>query len=306
MSTALEHIVIDAGVSGPTVLITAGVHGDEYEPMLAVTKLTQALQNKLVCGKVVLVPVVNKSAYNEGSRVGADGLDLARACPGNINGTVTEKYAAEISELIRQADYYIDLHTGGKLFDIYPLAGYMLHPSDRVLKQQQRMAEAFNLPVIWGTDPYLDGRTLSIARDANIPAIYVEYGGGQLINKEITEAYINGCINIIIQLKMMNRPVENASIKYWVEDYRRNQGHLQSKTPAPASGVFIPSVKLGDHIKAEQPWGAVYDIVTQKQVNVYAESEGMVLFLRVAPYVQKGESLGGILPVNRSGKTIIR
>jgi hypothetical protein len=32
-------------------------------------------------------------------------------------------------KLIRSADYYIDLHTGGTEFSIYPLAGYMLHPN---------------------------------------------------------------------------------------------------------------------------------------------------------------------------------
>jgi len=80
---------------------------------------------------VTIVPIVNSTAVANGTRCGSDGLDLARVCPGNSQGSVTEMDAAKISALISQSDYLIDLHTGGKLFDIYPLAGYMLHPKQQ-------------------------------------------------------------------------------------------------------------------------------------------------------------------------------
>ena len=99
---------------------------------------------------------------------------IAETLPGRENGSITEKIAKSVSELIHQADYLIDLHTGGALFDLMPLTGYLLHPDKDVLAKQKAMAKAFNLPLIWGTDATAQGRTLSIARDNNIPAIYAE------------------------------------------------------------------------------------------------------------------------------------
>ena len=151
-------IYINSGKPGLNVLITAGVHGDEYEPILAAQALAKKIPNILQNGTVTIVPVVNTSAVSIDNRLGEDGCDLARICPGNIAGSVSEISAFKVSALIRATDYYIDMHTGGKAFNIFPLAGYMLHSSPEVLVKQQNMAHAFNLPVVWGTDSLPNGR----------------------------------------------------------------------------------------------------------------------------------------------------
>ena len=99
----------------PHLLVTAGVHGDEFEPMAAVRELIRALDpmRPRLRGRVTLAPVVNEAAFLRGQRTAEDGLDLARTCPGRADGTITERVAASLSQLIRAADYYIDLHTGG-------------------------------------------------------------------------------------------------------------------------------------------------------------------------------------------------
>ena len=290
---------IDSGCEGPSVLITAGVHGDEYEPIIATTQLISILSTGLKKGKVTIVPIVNTTAVANGSRYGSDGLDLARVCPGDPQGSATEMDAANISAIIMQSDYLIDMHTGGKLFDIYPLAGYMLHPDNHVLEQQRAMARAFGLLIIWGTDHAPNGRTLSVARDHNIPAIYVEYGGGIAVRNEIIEAYTTGCVGVLEQLGMMEaNPNSHTSPEYIVEDPAPQQGHLQAKMPAPAEGIFAPAVKLGQMIQAGDYWGVIHHLETRKQTNVFADISGMVLFLRVDAKVRIGDSLGGILPIN--------
>src|SRR5690606_2627695 len=130
------------------------------------------------------------------------GLDLARSCPGLLNDSPTNHYAALVSEHISQADFLIDLHTGGQLLDLFPLAGYMLHANKAVLDKQRMMAKAFGLPLVWGTDPAPEGRTLSVARDHQIPAIYAEFGGPGPVREEIIEAYAQGCLHILQELKM--------------------------------------------------------------------------------------------------------
>ena len=78
---------IDSGYPGSRVLLTAGVHGDEYEPILTAMDLISSLPGCLVNGSVTIVPVSNESAYANGRRFGEDGLDLARICPGSPKGT---------------------------------------------------------------------------------------------------------------------------------------------------------------------------------------------------------------------------
>lgn len=290
---------IDSGCEGPSVLVTAGVHGDEHEPIIAANNLITILSPQLKKGKVTIVPIVNSTAVAKGSRYGADGLDLARVCPGNSQGSVTEMDAAKISALIMHSDYLIDMHTGGKLFDIYPLAGYMLHPNSNVLDQQRAMAMAFGQPIIWGTDHEPNGRTLSVARDHNIPAIYVEYGGGIAARDEIVHAYTIGCVSVLKKLAMIDTAEEiYRAPEHIVEDPTPQQGHLQAKMPSPAEGIFVPAVELGQMIVAGEHWGDIVDLETAKHIKVFAELSGMVLFLRVDARVNIGESLGGILPIN--------
>ena len=147
----LKKLSVKGSLPGPHLLITAGVHGDEYEPMEAARRIFKDV-NKLrgeLKGTLTVVPVVNIPAFELISRTGGDGLDLARSCPGNEKGSETEQIAHAISELIRTADYYIDMHNGGRLHNIYPFSGYMLHKSKPVLEAQRQLAKAFMLPIIW-------------------------------------------------------------------------------------------------------------------------------------------------------------
>jgi predicted deacylase len=251
--------------------------------------------------------VINENAYDLASRCGEDGLDLARICPGNADGSSSEKTADRISSLIQEADYYVDMHTGGLAYDIYPLAGYMLHPSPDVLEKQQEMAIAYNLPIIWGTDHRPNGRTLSVARDANIPAIYLEYGGGTGFREQVVTAYKDGFINLLKQLGMIDKPVQTIPVtdRFWVEDSRPDSGYLQAKMPSPADGVFIAAVKPGDQISVGQLWGRIIDPVSGETTEVSAEVGGLAFLLRTIVKVKKGDALGGILPIEKAGKRVI-
>ncbi|HIL71562.1 MAG TPA: hypothetical protein EYG38_17150, partial [Verrucomicrobia bacterium] len=174
----LKTIEVVGKTEGPHLLITAGVHGDEFEGIEALHRLKGFILPEKICGSVTIVPVVNESAFALRNRCGADGLDLARTCPGKHDGSVTQRAAAALVQLIVTADLYMDLHSGGVAMEVYPLAGYMLVESNSVIEKQRRMAHAFGLPLIWGTYSKLEGRSLSVARDARVPAIYVEYLGG--------------------------------------------------------------------------------------------------------------------------------
>lgn len=295
---AQRSIVGQAG-DGPHLLITAGVHGDEYEPMVAIRRLMKTLDPKRIRGRVTLVPVVNEPAFRRAARTAEDGLDLARTCPGRPDGAITERIAHALSQIIRACDYYIDLHTGGALFELIPLSGYIIHTNPEVLTAQRRMAEAFNLPLVWGTTPTLQGRSLSVARDANVPAIYVEHGGGGTCDPAKVEDLVAGCQNVMAELGMTARLARFVSrVRHVVHDDQPNSGHMQLNHPSPADGFFEPAVKLGAMIEAGEPLGEVLDPMGESPVSVAATRSGIVAVLRGCPSVSKGDALATIIEVD--------
>lgn len=300
MSELITPIVIEGENSGPHLLITGGVHGDEFEPIAAIRRLQELLlktqkSTPTLRGRVTLVPCVNYEAFLLGARCASDGLDLARTFPGRADGSVTERTAAELSRLIEQSEYYIDLHTGGTEFSIYPLAGYILHADDQILDVQRRMAKAFNLNVVWGTSPALEGRSLSVARDAGVPAVYCEYFGSASCSEAGVEAYVQGCLNVMTELKMIQQPERASRLEHVVEDERPDSGHLQINNIVSLDGYFEAAVRLGQRVEAGTVLGTVRSLHHEREQVMQSAVGGIVLMLRTFPRVRSGSSIGMIL-----------
>ncbi len=294
----LKSSTIQGGTPGPNLLILGGVHGDEFESMWTIRRLKDTLYPDDLRGSVTLVPVVNEAAYWRGRRTAEDDLDLARTCPGRADGTITERIAFAVTARILAADYLIDLHSGGLVSRFYPTVGYMLHSDHAVLEQQRTMARAFNMPVIWGTYAGHEGRTLSIARDAGIPAIYSEWMGAGDCDPEGVEAYYEGCLNVMGALDMIVRDQPPPKVRYAVEDDREGAGHIQLNYPAPFSGFFEPRVKLMERIEPGDVFGVVTDLLGERRENVLSTQTGRVLVLRTFNRVLEGETLAAVLEVS--------
>lgn len=297
MTLTLRHFRADD--HGPRLLVTGGVHGDEFEPILAIRRLIRLFtgDDPLVTGSVTFVPVVNENAFFRGHRCAEDGLDLARTCPGRKDGGITEQTAAALSDLIQASTHYIDLHTGGTDLSVYPLSGYNLVSDPQVLEIQRRMARDFNLPVVWGTAANLEGRSLSVARDAGVPAIYCEYLGSATRSVEGVEAYFEGVLNVMSGLGMIHRTLPPSRIENIIEDSRPGSGHMQVCHPAPMDGCFEPAVSIGDRVEKGQPLGHVLDFTGEVSLPVPADESGRVIVLRTFPRVRKGDSAGVVMPM---------
>ncbi|MFO0901756.1 MAG: succinylglutamate desuccinylase/aspartoacylase family protein [Pirellulales bacterium] len=305
MSYSIETHSISGAEPGPHLLITGGVHGDEFEPMAAARRLIDRLSPAQLApqrlrGRVTLAPVVNVPAFRRGQRTADDGLDLARTCPGQADGTITQQVAFALSQLIRSADYYIDLHTGGTRLQVLPLAGYMLHPDSAICESQRRMARAFGLPLIWGSDWRLDGRSLSVARDAQVPAIYCEYQGGGGCDPQGVDAYEHGCLRVLADLGMLSADATStlpppASSPIVAEDARPGAGHMQVNLPAPQDGFFEPAVVLGQWVEQDSLFGHVVDVLGRRRAPVTTPHAGLVIVLHQFASVLAGESLGVVL-----------
>lgn len=298
----LKSKTITGSQPGPKLLIVGGVHGDEWEPMATGRRLLAELPGSQLSGSVTIVPCVNEAAFLRGTRMADDQLDLARVCPGKEDGSVTEQTAAALSALIRQADYFIDMHTAGTVFNLLPLAGYGIHAHPEVLEKQRLMAHAFNLPLVWGTDGRFNGTSLSVARDKNIPAIYVEHGGGGMCDSQRVDQCVTGCKNVARALGMLAGPAPESRVTHVIEDDRDASGHLQRQCPSPAAGYFQPEVALGDVVQEGQRVGVINDPLGESPTPILAYRTGTVLLLRTFPSVKVGDPLIVILPVTGPGR----
>ena len=291
-----ETQVFQGAAPGPRALLLAGIHGDEWEGISALQRLAEMLPHLGLRGTVTVVPIVNVPAFELAARCGPDGLDLARNCPGQADGTVSQQIARQISDLIESADFLVDLHTGGTIYRVWPLAGYTLHRDLEVLETQRQMARAFGLPLVWGTWGGLDGRTLSVARDARVPAIYAEYLGAGFSLQGV-ESYVQGCLNVLVEMGNLDQDQrKSAPAPRVVEDNRENAGHLQLNHPAPCSGFFEPLVELGQKIEAGHSLGVLWNGAQKQEIR--ARQSGEILTLRAVCRVAKDEMLAVILEGN--------
>jgi hypothetical protein len=116
--TSFEAAYIDAPVfvargvrAGPSLCITAGIHGDEINGTEIARRAFSWVNPQDLRGTVIVFPMVN--AVRSGNRYMQDRRDLNRAFPGTSNGSVTSIIAHTLfTELSRNCDYLIDLHTG--------------------------------------------------------------------------------------------------------------------------------------------------------------------------------------------------
>ncbi|MBA2117659.1 succinylglutamate desuccinylase/aspartoacylase family protein [Bremerella alba] len=292
----VPRITIQGNQDGPTLLIIAGIHGDEYESIEAVHRLAEMVDQSALVGKVVLVPIANRPAFSRQSRIGDDALDLARTFPGHAEGTSTQQIAFELTRLIEEADFLIDLHTGGQALEIAPLVGYMLVADQTVLDRQRRMAQAFGLPIIWGTTPQLEGRSLSAARDAGVTAIYAEWGGGGGCQQAGVEAYIAGCLRVLAAIEMLPGHVESQEERpFVVEDDREQSGHLQRNYPSPHAGLYRALIDLQASVLPGDELGYLLDVDTLQKTVIRSSQSGQLITRRILPAVNPGDCLAVIL-----------
>jgi hypothetical protein len=98
---------------GPTLLIIAGIHGDEAGGYLSAERYASL---KLTKGNLIVVPRLNGAAIRTGKRCGLGG-DMNRLFnlpPGHSNPD--DKVVNLVKQLIRQSDYVLNLHQG---YDFY-------------------------------------------------------------------------------------------------------------------------------------------------------------------------------------------
>ena len=134
---------------GPTMVLTGGNHGDEYEGPIALMKLARALDASDINGQVIIIPALNYPAVLAGDRVSPiDGVNMNRAFPGRRDGTVSAMIAHFVQQkILPLADAVLDIHSGGKTMMFSPFACYHQIPDADVMEKAKQAVLAFAAPI---------------------------------------------------------------------------------------------------------------------------------------------------------------
>ena len=204
---AIPAAVIKNG-SGPTALLMAGNHGDEYEGQIALCKLIRAIDPARVQGRVIVLPAANLPAAMAGARVSPiDGGNLNRAFPGDPDRGVTQEIAHYIdSVLFPMSALFADLHSGGSSLAYVPFASTNEGPDAAVNRRSLDALTAFGVEysVVWKhADPrYSPGA--AIARGlANIAG---EFGGGGSVNRRMLANVEQGLWRLLKHMGIWDGP----------------------------------------------------------------------------------------------------
>ena len=134
---------------GPTVVLTGGNHGDEYEGPIALLKLVRSLAPSQVSGRVIVIPALNYAAVMGGARVSPiDGVNMNRAFPGRRDGSVTEMIAHFVQHrILPGCDALFDIHSGGKTMMFSPFACYHRLPDEALTRRARGAVAAMAAPI---------------------------------------------------------------------------------------------------------------------------------------------------------------
>lgn len=283
------HLLAARGAeAGPTVVVLAGIHGDEYEGMLTIPEVYRRLDPGQMRGTVLMVPICNVPAYQAALRSSPiDGLNMARVFPGDPNGTITQRLAYWVGErIIAHADLLIDLHSAGLSYHIPPLCGYYYHASPAGQRSQE-IALNFGTEVVWGHPDVAPGRTVSFATDRGIPWVYTEAPGAGRVRPEDFDAFVTGVFNSLKVMGVLDGAPETQPIQH----HLLGSGDLDRSIAANVGGLFVAKVNLLDEVREGDVLGEVRDPAGRVLEEVRSPGVGVVISMRGLLRVHPGDGL---------------
>jgi predicted deacylase len=266
---------------GPSVAITAGVHGDEQTAIHAAFLLRKALGEQIVHGRVKLIPICNPAAYrNRSRRSPFDHLDMNRIFPGSAQGSPSMQLADALWRETRDAQYIIDLHCCGMGGSTYTLAQYEQYPDLREL------AEALGIPIViqsGGTSGQLFVESCKTGQKALI----IELPGGQpggTIDVTAAEQCCKTIIGYLCYLGILEKKPQLLPVIFY--------GKI-TDISAPHPGLFMPVATPGSESREGECLG------TFDGVPVTAPFDGVITTVSPARYCFAGERMAGVASLKK-------
>jgi N-alpha-acetyl-L-2,4-diaminobutyrate deacetylase len=293
----LLPIVVFRNGPGPSVLLTGGNHGDEFEGPVALMRLVHELDWTRIRGRVIVLPCLNPPAVLAGRRCSPyDGRNMNRVFPGRAQGTITEKLAHHVTTTILPlVDAVFDLHAGGRSSFIIP--SVMMHYLDDagLMARTRAALEAFRAPVsviIKETDTA--GMFDTTVEDMGKVFICAELGGAGVLTPESMRVATAGVRNILIHCGIIDGEPTVPGWRGWPDSRAFEVPTVDHYVSSPADGMFEPLVEIGDRVEPGQPIARIHVPMHpgHRPILVKPRVGGVLFSRRAATLVRRGDSVG--------------
>ncbi|MFT5541224.1 MAG: putative deacylase [Glaciecola sp.] len=265
---------------GPTLFVSAAIHGDELNGIEIVSRLIKTRAIKSLRGTLIAIPMVNVYGVLNQSRYLPDRRDLNRCFPGSKKGSLAGRIASLfLDEIVSQCDFGIDLHTGAIHRSNLPQIRANL--DDPVTLE---MAEAFGVPVLLNAD-IRDGSLRQAAADEGAKVLLYEAGEALRYDEFSIMAGVKGIMKVMRHVGMLNKTKSKGHmIKPFVA---RQSGWVR----ANESGFILHKAQLGDHVETGDVLAIISNPFGEHLGTIYSPSTGIVIGKQNIPLAQEGEAI---------------
>ncbi|MDX1278044.1 succinylglutamate desuccinylase/aspartoacylase family protein [Oceanihabitans sediminis] len=266
---------------GPTVLLTAGIHGDEVNGVEIVRQIIAKGINKPKSGTIICIPVINVFGFINITRDFPDGRDLNRVFPGSLKGSLASRVAHKlIKEVIHEVDFIMDFHTGG--------AGRFNAPQIRIIKGSKKLdqlAQKFGAPFVLYSKN-LNKSFRSTCHKLGKPMLLFEGGKSFHIDNTVTNHGVNGVKRVLHSLGML-------SAKFKVSKPKKDCVfiHESKWIRAKYSGMFKATAAINSIVQKDEIIGNITDPYGKFNHFVKADNTGYIINVNELPIVYQGDAL---------------
>ena len=267
--------------SGPIVLFTAGIHGDEVNGVEIVRQIIAKGINKPKCGTIICIPIINIFGFLNMDREFPDGRDLNRMFPGSKSGSLASRVANKlISEIVPKVDLIIDYHTGAA--NRFNAAQIRIIEGNSSLDE---LATTFGAPFILYSKN-LNKSFRNTCHKLGIPMLLFEGGKSFYFNANITNTGVNGAKRILNHLDMLH-------VKFKISEPKKKCIYIaESKwIRAKYSGMFRASAIINKRVSKGDIIGHITDPFGKFHHFVKAKNSGYIFNVNEAPIVNQGDAL---------------
>ena len=257
-------LAVNGALPGPTLCLTAAVHGDELNGIEMVRRVLHDIDPRKLSGAVIGVPIVNVQGFRRGSRYLPDRRDLNRYFPGNPDGSAAARIAhALFTDVITHCDALVDLHTGS-----FERANLPQIRADLRNPNVVTLTLGFGSMVVLHSEPTV-GTLRHAATLAGIPAVTVEAGGPSQLELNEVKHGVKGIETLLSTLGMVKK------MRLWGDPepvYYRS-----TWVRADNGGILLADVSLGSTVRKGDLLGTITDPMSNARTELRAPYSGRVI-----------------------------
>lgn len=270
--------VVHGAQDGPTMWLSAAVHGDEVAGVEIIRRALETIDPKRLSGTILAVPIVNVHGFLSGDRYLPDRRDLNRSFPGSPTGSLAGRIAnLFMTQVVERCDVGIDLHTGSDHRTNLPqIRADLDDPTTRTL------AEAFGAPFMLHAK-LRDGSMRAAATSAGATVLLFEGGEAWRLDETAVAVGVRGIGRVLRQLDMIDEELPELPVA--IES--RTSGWIRARR----SGIATMHVGLGDRVEKGATLATIHDSVGVRVSSMKAARAGLVIGHSHQPLVNQGDAI---------------